>query len=56
MCVVQITTLIVCLGPVVPPGLAQAIAALGLLLLTASFAIDIRHLARQRHLSPEASP
>jgi phosphatidylglycerophosphate synthase len=48
VCVVQITALIVCLGPIVPPALATAIAALSLLLLTASFAIDIHHLARQR--------
>ena len=30
VCVVQITTLIVCLGPVVPPLLASALAAFGL--------------------------
>jgi phosphatidylglycerophosphate synthase len=48
VCVVQITALIVCLGPIVPPALATAIAALSLVLLTASFAIDIHHLARQR--------
>ena len=53
VCVVQITALIVCLGPIVPAPLASAIAALSLLLLATSFAIDIRylqrHLARQRH-------
>ncbi len=48
VCVVQITALIVCLGPIVPPLLATAIAAISLLLLSASFAIDIHHLARQR--------
>lgn len=48
VCVVQITALIVCLGPIVPPVLASAIAALSLLLLSASFAIDIHHLARHR--------
>lgn len=48
VCVVQITALIVCLGPIVPPAMATAIAALSLLLLAASFAIDIHHLARQR--------
>ncbi|MDP3252783.1 MAG: CDP-alcohol phosphatidyltransferase family protein [Hydrogenophaga sp.] len=46
VCVVQITTLIVCLGPVVPPLLASALAAFGLVLLTLSFAIDIRFLHR----------
>ncbi len=48
VCVVQITALIVCLGPIVSPTLSSAIAALSLLLLTASFAIDIHHLARHR--------
>ena len=48
VCVVQITTLIVCLGPVVPPLLASALAAISLALLTLSFAIDVRTLARQR--------
>jgi len=57
VCVVQITALIVCLGPIVPVPLASAIAALSLLLLSVSFAIDIRYLqrhdARQRHHPPE---
>jgi len=48
VCVVQITTLIVCLGPIVPPPLAASLAALSLALLTLSFAIDVRTLARQR--------
>lgn len=48
VCVVQITTLIVCLGPIVPPPLAAGLAALSLALLTLSFAIDVRTLARQR--------
>ena len=48
VCVVQITALIVCLGPIVPPALASALAALSLLLLGASFATDVWHLARQR--------
>lgn len=45
VCVVQITTLIVCLGPIVPPPLAGTLAAASLMLLAASFAIDVRHLA-----------
>lgn len=53
VCVVQITTLIVCLGPIVPPGLAALLAALSLALLTLSFAIDVRTLARQRPTPPE---
>ena len=48
VCVVQITTLIVCLGPIVPPWLAATLASLSLVLLTVSFAIDVRTLARQR--------
>lgn len=46
VCVVQITTLIVCLGPIVPPILASTLAAASLALLTLSFAIDVRHLRR----------
>jgi phosphatidylglycerophosphate synthase len=48
VCVVQITTLIVCLGPIVPPPLAAGLAGISLVLLTLSFAIDVRTLARQR--------
>ena len=47
VCVVQITTLIVCMGPVIPPALAAGLAALSLALLTASFAIDVRTLSRR---------
>lgn len=56
ICVVQITALIVCLGPIVPPPLATAIAAISLLLLTASFAVDVRYLARHRPPPPETTP
>lgn len=48
VCVVQITALIICLGPIVPPWLAASLAAFGLALLSLSFAIDVRTLARQR--------
>lgn len=48
VCVLQITVLIVCLGPIVPPALAAALAAGSLVLLSASFAIDVHHLARVR--------
>lgn len=54
VCVVQITALIVCLGPIVPAPLASAIAALSLLLLATSFAIDIRYL--QRHIARQRPP
>ncbi|MDP3165050.1 CDP-alcohol phosphatidyltransferase family protein [Hydrogenophaga sp.] len=53
VCVVQITTLIACLGPVVSPLLATGLAAISLALLTLSFAIDVRTLARQRPTPPE---
>jgi phosphatidylglycerophosphate synthase len=50
VCVVQITTLIVCLGPIVPSLLASALAAASLALLTLSFAIDVRFLHRAQTL------
>jgi phosphatidylglycerophosphate synthase len=53
VCVVQITTLIVCLAPIVPPLLATGLAAISLTLLTLSFATDVRTLARERPTSPE---
>jgi phosphatidylglycerophosphate synthase len=56
VCVVQITALIVCLGPIVPAPLASAIAAASLLLLAWSFAIDVIHLARHRHAQSENPP
>jgi phosphatidylglycerophosphate synthase len=49
VCVVQITVLITCLGPVVSPALAHTLAAAALALLSLSFAIDIRTLAHSRH-------
>ena len=48
VCVAQITTLIVCLGPIVPHGLSSALAAASLLLLAWSFAVDVRTLAKAR--------
>jgi phosphatidylglycerophosphate synthase len=53
VCVIQITVLIVCLGPIVPPTLAALLAASSLILLAASFAIDVRHLAHSRPPSTE---
>jgi phosphatidylglycerophosphate synthase len=53
VCVVQITTLIVCLAPIVPPLLAASLAAISLTLLTLSFATDVRTLAHQRPTPPE---
>ena len=56
VCVVQITTLIVCLGPVVPRWAASALAALALAALTLSFAVDMRWLARARRPTVESAP
>jgi len=55
VCVVQITTLIVCLGPVVPRWAASALAAIALAALTLSFAVDVRWLARARRLTTETA-
>ncbi len=44
ICVVQGLALLACLGPGVPPALASAGAAGALVLLTYSFAVDIRRL------------
>lgn len=56
-CVVQIASLVVCLVPVAPRGLAASVAALGLAGLAASFAADVLWLGRARAGdSPAASP
>lgn len=46
VCAVQIATLIVCLLPIVPSSLARLLAAASLLLLSMSFAVDVRALSR----------
>jgi hypothetical protein len=46
-CVVQIVTLIVCLGPIIPPRVSAAIAGAGLALLVYSFAVDVAWLRRR---------
>lgn len=48
VCVAQITSLIVCLGPIVELPWSHAIAAASLAVLTASFAADLAWLTRQR--------
>ena len=53
VCVVQITTLIVCLGPIVPQSVAAVLAAASVGLLAISFAIDIRTLARAHRSNQE---
>ena len=47
ICVVQGVVLLVCLGPVVPSATASLLAAAALALLGASFAVDVRWLARR---------
>ena len=56
VCVVQITALIVCLGPIVPRWAASVLAALALAALTLSFAVDLRWLARARRTTEEFAP
>jgi phosphatidylglycerophosphate synthase len=48
VCVAQITSLLVCLGPIISLPWSRAIAAASLAALTASFAIDIAWLIRHR--------
>ena len=47
-CVAQGVALVVCLAPIVPVALAAAAAAITLLLLSGSFAVDIRWLFAHR--------
>ena len=47
-CVIQGVALLVCLGPIVPTALAAWVAAVTLLTLGASFALDIAWLFRHR--------
>lgn len=54
VCVVQITVLIVCLGPIVTAPLSQALAAAGLAALAGSFAVDVRWLTQARRQPPES--
>jgi phosphatidylglycerophosphate synthase len=49
ICVVQIVTLIVSIGPVVPGSLSLPVAAAGLLALAYSFAVDTLRLWRNRN-------
>ena len=46
-CVMQGAALLVCLGPVVSPGLATVAAALAVVLLASSFAVDVVWLYRR---------
>jgi phosphatidylglycerophosphate synthase len=52
VCVALITALVVCLVPIVPVAAATAIAAAGVLAVSASFAIDVGWLARRRRRVP----
>src|SRR5688572_32674371 len=50
-----ITSLIVCLGPIIALPWSRALAAASLALLAASFAIDIAWLLRHRDIPPETA-
>ena len=52
VCVVESVALLVCLGPVISTNIAIGVAAGALLLLTYSFAIDVRWLILQAFSSP----
>lgn len=53
VCVVQISSLVVCLAPVMPAAWATALAAASLALLCLSFAIDVHLLAQACRPRPE---
>lgn len=53
-CVIQGIALLVCLAPIVPPGLAVSVAAVTLTLLGASFGVDILWLFRTWGRPPRA--
>ncbi|MFZ4759970.1 MAG: CDP-alcohol phosphatidyltransferase family protein [Burkholderiaceae bacterium] len=52
VCALQIGALLACLAPAVPAHWATAIAAMGLMTLAASFAVDVVGLHRRRRLAP----
>lgn len=56
VCVAQIGSLIVCLGPIVHPRWSQALAAASLAALSGSFAADVAWLARHRYSTGEPAP
>ncbi|MBT2323399.1 CDP-alcohol phosphatidyltransferase family protein [Variovorax paradoxus] len=55
VCVAQITSLLVCLGPIITLPWSRALAAASLAALSASFAVDIAWLARHRASPPESA-
>ncbi|WP_251978603.1 CDP-alcohol phosphatidyltransferase family protein [Salinicola avicenniae] len=52
VCVWQVTTLLICLLPIVSASLASSLAAFSLLLLVVSFGRDVRWLWRRRAVPP----
>jgi phosphatidylglycerophosphate synthase len=48
VCVAQITVLIVCLGPIIPPWASTLLAAVSVVMLGWSFIIDVQWLAASR--------
>lgn len=55
VCVIGITCLIVCLGPIISRAWSQAIAAASLALLMCSFTADVLWLVRRRNLPMETA-
>jgi phosphatidylglycerophosphate synthase len=51
VCIVQSTTLLVCMGPIVPAGIAPWVAGGGVVLLIWSFALDTTWLYNRREAS-----
>ena len=52
VCVVQGVGLLVALGPIIPPAMATAVAAIALAALIYSFVVDVVWLSRQARKSP----
>jgi hypothetical protein len=55
VCVISITSLIVCLGPIISHSWSSGLAAASLLLLAASFTADVLWLVRRRNLPMETA-
>jgi phosphatidylglycerophosphate synthase len=54
VCILQSTTLLICMGPIIPVPLAPWVAAAGIALLTWSFALDVLWLYEHRDRGVQA--
>lgn len=54
ICILQLTSLLICLGPIIPPGPATIVAAAGVGSLAWSFALDIGWLYRHQRTAISA--